>query len=86
MFKNTIIIWDQCGENPITFFWTEGDYSKLAGTYINSGEDEDKEEALNVLLAWDKGSGEPTLETFEYFPHNKYKAGETAIIVCGFVP
>lgn len=82
---NTIIIYDQCGAEPLSFYFLEGDYNHLNGIYVNqAAEDEDlqetheaKQEELMELLK-DK---EPT----KHFPLDKVDPYDTSVIVCGFL-
>lgn len=78
---NTIIIWDECGESPVTFIVLEGDYSHLNNKYINSAE-ADSEELYELMYNVD---GEFNQIQFDAFPLECVNK-DTKVIVCGFIP
>lgn len=79
--KNTIVIWDTCGEDEIKFFVVEKDISHLNNVYINSSSTtEEKEDELNQYMP------EEGLHMVDSFPYSQYISMETAVIVCGFIP
>lgn len=83
--KNTIIIFDQLGEADIIFFICPSDESELNNIYINAGKNNELEEKLINLIDYDE-NGVPVLDSSTRFPYDKYIPGETAVIVCGFIP
>lgn len=78
----TVVIWDT-QIDPIQFFILEGDYRHLNGTYINSIEDNDRQEELNNLLAYND-RGVPKVEMLEKFPLPLWP--DDVVIVAGFLP
>lgn len=88
-YKNTIIIWDGCGDGePIKFFVVEGDYMSLDGTILNCEGDGANVARLQGLM-WDMS--DETMFDWRVpptpsFPHEAYTPGETAVIVCGMIP
>lgn len=74
----TIIIWDQCGENPLSFFLVEGDLNHLNGTYLNSVDSDEDNEAQLLEIT----EGAPALDSF---PTEEVLKG-AQVIVCGFLP
>lgn len=84
---NTIIIWDQCGEDDIKFAVIDGDHSRLNGSYLNGTMlDPELDEELNRIIFGGNDSGELAVEMLEDFPHEAYTPGKTSVICCGFIP
>jgi hypothetical protein len=73
----TILIYDQCGEAPITFFVCDGDYRHLNGIYVNGTEDEEKMDELLSLVDTDNA--------LMVFPEDAM-GPDTHVIVAGFLP
>jgi hypothetical protein len=82
---NTIIIWDECGESPITFFSLEGDLSKFDKIYINSTNSDEALSAELSELLYDQDSGQIKEIQLDKFPTADITK-ETKIIVAGFIP
>ena len=59
----TIVIWDDYAAGPIRFFVLEGDYSHLDRVYINSTDDDEKQEEL-MEVSTAPGLGMPMLDNF----------------------
>lgn len=78
---NTIIIWDECGQCPITFIVVEGDYSHLDRIYINACE-VDSDELYTLMYDEFEDLKQTRLDTFPIEAVTK----DTKIIVCGFIP
>lgn len=77
----TVLIYDQCGEAPITFYLVDGDYRHLHGVYVNSTACTEAEiDELNSLTA-DPAS----MKSFKKFPRKAVLKG-AAVITCGFYP
>lgn len=84
MTSRTVIVWDECGQNDISFVVVGLDVTHLAGVYINRcGNDRDKEDELASLIYDD--FGRTRNEHLPSFPVEAVKAG-AAVIVCGFLP
>lgn len=80
----TIVIWDQCGEEPVQFFTLDGDYSHLYGVYINnSDEDEQLVAELTELVYGDNGYNFPLTKDI---PLKLMQDSDNKIIVAGFLP
>ena len=79
----TVLIFDQCGEQPLQFFVVEGDYQHLDSVYINATDDEALEDELNSLL-YDE-AGKLKLKPIKGFPYKAVKSGAKVIVV-GFAP
>ena len=87
----TVVIWDMCGQEPIKYFILDGDFTRLAGLYINTytektPEGRKKEKLLTELskLTYDKiGTFLPVL--LDDFPVQAVKDG-AQVIVAGFLP
>ena len=86
MAVRTILIYDQCGEAPISFTVLPGDLSHLDKTYINSTRCEEKlQDELMKLLFDDKGRF--IVKWSEKFPRRfLIENPDTKIIICGFLP
>lgn len=81
---NTIIIYDQCGAEPLKFYSVEGDYSKFNNVYINAAaEDEDKQPELDALYE-ELDLFITGLEPMPMFPVGLVMK-DTKVIVCGFL-
>lgn len=80
------MIFDWCGEDDLMFFSFEGDLSHLSQTFINSGDatDENLDELNSLVFEPDTGKQIPPKNYT--FPYDFYVPGQTAIIVCGFLP
>lgn len=80
----TVLIYDQCGLEPIKFYVLEGDYTHLNHVYINGSEDDEaKADELSSLM-YGK-DGQVKLKAKKGFPYKAVKAG-AAVIVAGFLP
>lgn len=75
----TVVIFDQCGEQSIEFYVLKGDYRHLNGVYINVTEDDSLTEELNQLIY------EAKPKKFTKFPRKAVIRG-AAVIVAGFPP
>lgn len=76
----TILIWDQCGTEPIKFAVLEGDYSHLNGVYVNSTQATDEEcNALNEALG-----GDTPIAMVDEFPLPL--RADDKVIVAGYLP
>lgn len=76
-FETTVIIWDTCGLDKITFYVKEGDLRKFNGVYVNENGN-DLEEELMECLQGDHSA-------LDHFPVDEVKKG-AFVIVCGFLP
>ena len=85
---NTILIWDQFGDKPITFAVLDGDQERFADTYINSyTEIEDQQTRQDELYAMVyREDGTYAIDMVDSFPHEAYCYGQTRVIKVGFVP
>lgn len=81
---NTIVIWDQCGQDAIKFFVLKGDYLHLHEIYLGSVDNQEKQDELNELLSYDD-LGQPKVKMVDKFPYGTYQYGDI-VIVCGFIP
>ena len=82
----TIVIWDNCGQSPITFFVVEGDYRHLDGVYINSDDATNEQlDALNALIYQPNESGDYVHDALDRFPTDQFQPGDV-VIVAGFLP
>jgi len=79
----TVFIWDEL-QGELQFFVVEGDFRHLNNTYINSVEDEDKQDELNKILAYDN-EGKPEVTMLTEFPIQEVKDG-AYVVVAGFLP
>jgi hypothetical protein len=83
---NTVFIFDQCGQEAISYFVKDGDFSRMNGMYINAcGNDENLESELLSMLYLDDGSENPETVLTDEFPVQEV-SGETLVIVVGFLP
>lgn len=78
----TVIIYDQCGQSPLSFAVVEGDWSKYDRIYIN---DYDQELSYEFSEKVYDDSGNPLITFQEEFPYNEVKNG-AKVIVAGFLP
>jgi hypothetical protein len=83
----TVIIYDQVGQEDISFLVVPGDVSHLHGTYINYSSDYENIDELDKLIYKYNEKGEyigikPRLTEF---PVDAVKRG-AKVIVCGFMP
>lgn len=76
----TIIIYDQCGEAPLSFYVVDSDRSHLDGTYVNKTENNEANETELLSIVED----EELTGTF-HFPEGEM-GPETKVIICGFLP
>jgi hypothetical protein len=81
----TVIFWDTCGQDPLSFFIVDGDYSHLDGIFINHyKQSQELQDALNGLIHNEDGQ----------YKHKQYKKPprkamanlNNKIIVAGFLP
>jgi len=79
----TVFIWDEL-QGELQFFVVNGDFRHLNNTYINSVEDEDKQDELNKILAYDN-EGNPEVTMLTEFPIQEVKDG-AYVVVAGFLP
>lgn len=77
----TVLIYDQCGEQPISFIVVEGDQRKFSGCYINT--DHPNAASLSDFLY--SKDGEFKHKKSRKFPRKAVKRG-AYVIVCGFIP
>jgi hypothetical protein len=81
---NTVVVWDSCGADPISFFVVTGrDISYLNGKYVNH---EDNPDFINThlkKLVYGE-DGMLAVEMLAAFPVDEVKAGAT-VIVCGWL-
>lgn len=78
MKPNTIIIYDQCGQEPLSFAWKEGHYLKFHECYLNSSDlDEKTQDELTAFIE--------TCDFMPRFPLELVTSG-TIVIVIGFFP
>jgi hypothetical protein len=82
MTQKTVVIWDNCGAEPIRFAVIDRDVSHLDGAYLNAADnDSDKEDELLVLFC-----SEPSkVDLLEAFPVDAVKDG-AKVITAGFLP
>lgn len=79
---NTIVIWDII-EDAIRFFNLEGDFTHLNGVYINSAQDQEKQDELNLIVYNEEGNHRVHMQ--QDFPYQCFEPGKTKVIVCGFI-
>lgn len=81
----TVLIYDQLFEKPISFRVVEGDYTHLNGAYINHMDlgDSLSDELLSLLFKDDEGN---MFDDFtDTFPVDAVNSGAKVIVV-GFLP
>lgn len=84
MSKQTVLIYDQCGQEDVQFVVLDGDYSELNGIYINNAhQEESDQERLNDLIYDEDGLHK--VQFMKEFPVDAVKAG-AVVIVAGFLP
>lgn len=86
MSIHTVLIFDQRGEQPICFFYLDGNLSHLDGIYINqtaNAAKQKKQDELHELL-YRPDSGCFKHEPIDHFP-SLYQPTDK-VIVCGFEP
>ncbi|ARK86085.1 hypothetical protein [Burkholderia pseudomallei] len=84
MSEKTVVIWDECGQSPISFCVLDGDYSELDGIYINNAHQEaEDQDRLNDLIYGEEGQMKN--EMLDSFPIDAVKDG-AIVIVAGFLP
>ncbi len=87
----TVVIWDNCGQEPLQFFVVEGDWSKYDRLYINTYTEKTAEgKKLDRLLKELSGfmygfEGNMLQSLSKEFPIDEVKAG-ARVVVCGFLP
>lgn len=80
----TVLIFDQCGNEPIQFTVLDGDFKHLQGVYINDAcNDEARQQELSDLLY--NTQGEYRLHFEDTFPTDAVRNG-AEVIVAGFLP
>lgn len=93
----TIVIWDTCGDNPISFFILEGNYAHLNNVYCNSFRESDEayeaynalvDELYSLVFAEDGAFRLEALDTFpiEVITDMYGKLNMATVIVAGCVP
>lgn len=94
----TIVIWDECGEAPLSFFVVEEDWTRFNNIYGNcaymtpDGRKKDKRrnelgDELSRLVYGNDGVFCPTkLESFPVDALLSASEGVTSVIVAGFLP
>ena len=82
----TICIYDQCGEEPISFFILDGNFEHLHKVYINQGDRENQEKELDKILYDSDGFFIPKI--LKEFPREEFLSNPSGykIIVVGFIP
>lgn len=84
MTQQTVVIWDQVGQDDIKFAILDGDYSELDGLYLNNAHQEQEDLDRLSNLIYDENGKE--IATFvDKFPIDLVKAG-AVVIVAGFLP
>lgn len=78
--QQTVFIYDQFGEQPITFFVLDGDHRKYNNCYINSSAGD---KGLSEFLY--ESDGTFKAKRLKKFPRKAVKRG-AHVIVCGFIP
>ena len=79
--QQTVLIFDQYGEQPICFIVVDGDCRKYNGCYINT--DHENSDDLGRFLYTE--DGEFKHKKLKKFPRKAVKRG-AYVIVCGFIP
>ncbi|MBB3004417.1 hypothetical protein FHX57_006799 [Paraburkholderia tropica] len=80
----TVLIWDECGQNDIRFVVLDDDYSELNGIYVNNSlQESEDQDRVNDLIYDDEGRYK--VEFLVEFPVEAVKAG-AIVIVAGFLP
>jgi hypothetical protein len=82
MSEKTVVIWDQCGENPLEFYVCAGNLAHLNNTYVNGGDSTEENQDL-IQQAIDEG------ERHEEFPLELIQDPEAeivAVICAGVIP
>jgi len=80
----TVLIFDQCYENPISFRVIDGDYSHLNDIYINHicSPQEKQDELFNLL--YKNEEGDTNDDFLNEFPTDQIDAN-TKVIVVGYL-
>lgn len=82
----TVFIYDQCDDQPLSFFVVEGDFSHLNNYYLNSANiTESFEVELNKILFKDGGEFGYRYPMLDHFPLEAYSP-DTKIVTVGFIP
>ena len=87
---STVIIFDEMGNAPISFLYSEEDLTRFDGVYINTYTDDIKQNSLQDELAellWDSETGgemELYKSRLRFFPAHKVLGGAT-VIIAGFM-
>ena len=88
----TVLIFDQCGQEPIKFVVLDGDYERFSGVYINAVvEGTKKQRELGDKLQEELGEvlygtdSKFKISVSEEFPCDAVKEG-ALVVVCGFLP
>jgi len=81
----TIVIWDQCGQEPIKFFILKGDKTHLDGIYINNAEQDPELQEELTDMVFDE-SGNTIMKMYKKFPMQTVRRPDTKVITCGFLP
>lgn len=79
--QQTVLIFDQFGEQPICFIVVDGDCRKYDGCYINSSSGNG--DSLGEFLY--TKDGEFKHKKLKKFPRKAVKRG-AYVVVCGFIP
>jgi hypothetical protein len=79
----TVMIFDQCGQEQVKFAVLEGDYTHLNGIYINSTENEEEKERELMKLLYEK-DGTMLVKLLDFFPVEAVINGGK-VIVTGFL-
>lgn len=85
----TVMIWDECGQEPIRYVVLEGDFRKFDRVYVNTYTKDKKEQELQrelCALVYDEHTGEKLHEMTEEFPVNAVSRDYAFVIVAGFLP
>jgi len=77
----TVLIYDQCGEDSISYIVLSGDYSRFDQVYINT--EDPKADELSELLYDEEGNLKVKLR--KKFPYKAVNAG-AKVYVCGLIP
>lgn len=80
----TIVIFDQCGQEPLSFFISQKNLTSLDNVYINASNTSKKKEEKALALIYNK-DGKLKPKMLESFPVDKVDA-DTKVITIGFIP
>lgn len=81
----TVFIYDQCGEDDLTFFVLDGEFERMSGMYINNMKNDKQVEEELLSLLFNEDGDYNDLNRSNSFPYDAVKNGATVITI-GFLP